>query len=346
MGSLVATVSKWEPYRLLGSADQPVGAVASFFGDLLAAGRSEVTVRSYGMDLPRWFRFLWAVEVAWTARPGWRPAISADGCYYREFGSRVPVGTTPYFGFGAGAQRNGAAWLLRFPPRRRHRTHGQPVSAGPVAACGPRARASQPDGAVWQPEGRVVSATCGQTDPAQHPGCGVQRDPSCDCPRIEIGRWWRSTSPLGRELRSCWPCKPRGVDPGRQLITVVRKGSREAQELPASPDAFVWLRLYQVEMEGRSARTNQTVVVDATEAVSSIDLSRGAPHVRARERRRRHQRHVACAAAHGGLPDGSRSGDAAHRRAVGARARAADHHADLPDPAQRGRDRTRARPPR
>jgi site-specific recombinase XerD len=41
-----------------------------------------------------------------------------------------------------------------------------------------------------------------------------------------------------------------GVDPGRQLITVVRKGSREMQELPASSDAFVWLRLYQVEMEG------------------------------------------------------------------------------------------------
>jgi site-specific recombinase XerD len=41
-----------------------------------------------------------------------------------------------------------------------------------------------------------------------------------------------------------------GVDPGRQLITVTRKGSRETQELPASTDAFVWLRLYQVEMEG------------------------------------------------------------------------------------------------
>lgn len=39
-----------------------------------------------------------------------------------------------------------------------------------------------------------------------------------------------------------------GVDPGRGLITVVRKGSREIQELPASSDAFVWLRLYQVEM--------------------------------------------------------------------------------------------------
>jgi site-specific recombinase XerD len=41
----------------------------------------------------------------------------------------------------------------------------------------------------------------------------------------------------------------RGVDPGRQLITVVRKGAGELQQLPASSDAFVWLRLYQVEME-------------------------------------------------------------------------------------------------
>jgi len=31
---------------------------------------------------------------------------------------------------------------------------------------------------------------------------------------------------------------------------VVRKGSRRVQELPASTDAFVWLRLYQVQMEG------------------------------------------------------------------------------------------------
>jgi site-specific recombinase XerD len=41
-----------------------------------------------------------------------------------------------------------------------------------------------------------------------------------------------------------------GVDPGRQLITVVRKGTGELQQLPASSDAFVWLRLHQVEMTG------------------------------------------------------------------------------------------------
>jgi site-specific recombinase XerD len=38
------------------------------------------------------------------------------------------------------------------------------------------------------------------------------------------------------------------VDPGQQLVTVVRKGSRAIQQLPASSDAFVWLRLYQAQM--------------------------------------------------------------------------------------------------
>jgi site-specific recombinase XerD len=40
-----------------------------------------------------------------------------------------------------------------------------------------------------------------------------------------------------------------GLDPARQLITVVRKGTRIRQELPASTDAFVWLRLYQAEID-------------------------------------------------------------------------------------------------
>jgi site-specific recombinase XerC len=35
------------------------------------------------------------------------------------------------------------------------------------------------------------------------------------------------------------------------VISVVRKGSRAVQQLPASPDAFVWLRLYQQELQGR-----------------------------------------------------------------------------------------------
>jgi integrase len=33
------------------------------------------------------------------------------------------------------------------------------------------------------------------------------------------------------------------------LITVIRKGTRALQQLPASPDAFVWLRLYQAQVQ-------------------------------------------------------------------------------------------------
>jgi integrase len=38
------------------------------------------------------------------------------------------------------------------------------------------------------------------------------------------------------------------VNVGDQLIGVIRKGTRALQWLPASPDAFVWLRLYQHQM--------------------------------------------------------------------------------------------------
>jgi integrase len=40
------------------------------------------------------------------------------------------------------------------------------------------------------------------------------------------------------------------VAPGEQTIGVVRKGNRILQHLPASADAFVWLRLYQQQMHG------------------------------------------------------------------------------------------------
>jgi integrase len=31
---------------------------------------------------------------------------------------------------------------------------------------------------------------------------------------------------------------------------VIRKGTRSLQQVPASPDAFVWLRLYQAQVRG------------------------------------------------------------------------------------------------
>ena len=69
--------------------------------------------------------------------------------------------------------------------------------------------------------------------------------------RTGTGRWWRSGCPPGaRAVGAAGAPRLRDADPGQQLITVIRKGSRALQQLPASPDAFVWLRLYQQQMHG------------------------------------------------------------------------------------------------
>lgn len=48
--------------------------------------------------------------------------------------------------------------------------------------------------------------------------------------------FWISTGARASELLGVRQCD---VDPGQQLITVVRKGSRAIQQLPAAADAFV-----------------------------------------------------------------------------------------------------------
>jgi site-specific recombinase XerC len=59
--------------------------------------------------------------------------------------------------------------------------------------------------------------------------------------------FWVSTGARASELLGL---SRRDADPGQQLIAVIRKGTRHLQQLPASPDAFVWLRLYQAQMHG------------------------------------------------------------------------------------------------
>ena len=65
VGRLVATGNRYEPYQFVNPDGAVVDGAAQFFRDLLAAGKSESTVRSYGTDLLRWFRFCWAIRVDW-----------------------------------------------------------------------------------------------------------------------------------------------------------------------------------------------------------------------------------------------------------------------------------------
>jgi hypothetical protein len=79
-GSLLPVGSRWEPYRLVDPGGGEVAAATAYFRDLQAGGCSEATVRSYGMDLLRWFRFLWASRWRGTGPAGLRLVTSAGGC--------------------------------------------------------------------------------------------------------------------------------------------------------------------------------------------------------------------------------------------------------------------------
>ncbi|MEJ8650717.1 site-specific integrase [Streptomyces sp. MS1.AVA.3] len=56
--------------------------------------------------------------------------------------------------------------------------------------------------------------------------------------------FWVSNGARASELLTS---RQRDALPGEQLLGVIRKGTRAFQQLPSSPDAFVWLRLYQEE---------------------------------------------------------------------------------------------------
>jgi hypothetical protein len=147
---------------------------------------------------------------------------------------------------------------------------------------------------------------------------------------------WVSTGARASELLGATVAD---VDPGQQLITVVRKGTRALQPLPATPDAFVWLRLYQAQLAGlvpagrdeplwwTLRRPFRALGYDAARAAlpgptprwGRTGVPRSSPHRR--------------------VSDGSRPADAADRCAVGARPRPPVDHAALPESDDRGRDR-------
>jgi len=248
VGSLAATGSKWEPYRLLGPSGEPVGAVASFFGDLLAAGRSEATVRSYGMDLLRWFRFLWAVEVAWDRASR---VEARDFCRWLAI-TNGPRGSGRVRPYSVSVRVHSETVLRCFYDFHRDVDTGPMVNPFPLdrSRRGGRAHAHhnpmEPHGnrkaGLYRP--RVVKRIPRNIPDAEFNEIFARLPSHRDRALVAF---YVSTGARASELLTV---PQGGVDPGRQLITVVRKGSREAQELPASPDAFVWLRLYQVEMDG------------------------------------------------------------------------------------------------
>jgi len=269
----------FEPYRLLDPAGAPVGPVAAFLSDLQACGRPATTQRSYALALLRWFRFLWAVGVRWDqatrvdARDFCRWVQVAGkpvGSHWRATSSAVAEsGTTaPARAVQAGAAGPAAG---NGPPGGRYaaatRAHSETVlrgfyefhlqaGSGPMVNPFPLARRGRgrPNehhnpmepfrkeaAGLFRPKvvGRIPRQIPDETFNELFAALGSDRDRALVAFWVSTGA--RACELLGATVGDC--------DPGQQLITVIRKGSRALQQLPACPDAFVWLRLYQSRIQ-------------------------------------------------------------------------------------------------
>ena len=231
------------------------------------------------MDLLRWWRFLDAVGVGWdratrteardfscwiqltvkqrlqTTRPRAARSSRAPGAPNSVTGKPAPGRVCAV---DRGAQRNGVASLLRFSPGLRDRADAEPVSARsvpPVAARRTRITTRWTGGCG---SGRgVTGRRCRSGFRGRSPTSGS----TCCSPRwgpTGTERWSRSGSRPGPRVGTAGDAPVRH-EPGQQLITVVRKGTRAVQQVPASADAFVWLRLYQQELRGESPGRTQPV---------------------------------------------------------------------------------------
>jgi integrase len=273
-GSLEATGDLFEPFRLVDAEGVLVGPAAAYFRELAACGRPAATHRSYGMDLLRWWRFLRAVGVCWDQATS---AEARDFCCWIVLADKPPRPHWRYPGGGAPGITTAVAPGTPNPvtgkrsPGRAYATatvvhcesvlrgfYGFHVEAGtgPMVNPFPLARKRGRANAHHNPMQPFAGERAGRYRPKM-----ARRVPR-QIPDEKFGQvftrlgshrdralvaFWVSTGARASELLGATVAD---ADPGQQLITVIRKGTRALQQLPAAPDAFVWLRLYQLEMAG------------------------------------------------------------------------------------------------
>jgi len=225
---------------LLDASGMPVAEVSEFFRTMLASGSSVSSLRSYALALLRWWRFLAAVDVPWERAS--RVEARDFVLWMRLVG---PAGRSA--GYAPATINHALAVVKMFYADRLAAGEGPLVNPVPDAAHrdGRRVQAHHNPMHPFTPG---VRAPLRQKLPERLPRSlpdhlfdalfavmGSDRDRALLAFYVSTGA--RAAELLGVTLDR--------VDPGEQRIGVRRKGSGRLQWLPASADAFVWLRLYE-----------------------------------------------------------------------------------------------------
>jgi hypothetical protein len=224
VGRLVTTADPWEPYRLLDPAGVVVGAVAAYLRDLQAAGRSPATLRSYGMDLLRWFRFLWAAGMAWDratraeardfcrwllvagkpARPHWRMQNEIQTRVRAAVAAPASAGEA----YAASVRAHSETVLRSFYDFHQDAGSGPILNPFPLdrSRRGGRAHAHHNP---MEPHRNQRTGLYRPTVPARIPrSIPMRSSTSCSpgFPPTGIGPWWPSTCPPAPAPLNC--CRP------------------------------------------------------------------------------------------------------------------------------------------
>jgi integrase/recombinase XerD len=254
-------VVRWLVYDGTGS---PVPPIREFLTDFVAQGNRHGSVRSYAYGLLRWWRWLRAVGVDWhqaTPVEGrdlvlWLMHASKQRVHARTkslatAGTVNPITRKRYLDdrYAARTIRHSNAVIRAFYQYWIDDRHQGPlVNPIPLDRGRGRPHAHHNPLDPNRPEGRL---RYNPKLPKQQPreisderwrdlfgALASHRDRALLALVVSNGA--RSEEILGLRMVD--------VDWGDQLIRVVRKGTRAEQWLPASPESFVWLRLYVAEL--------------------------------------------------------------------------------------------------
>jgi len=245
------------PWELVDGAGHRVEPVCRFLRELVAQKRSPATLRSYAYVLQRWWRFLLAVGIRWDqATPAdlrdfvlWllhvhKPLVRRRTVSAATAGTVNPFTRKQYLGdrYGSATIAHSNAVLRSFYE------FWIEQGAGPLVNPVPRfpTRGGRPQG-HHNPEGRL---RYDPPRPKRRPRAmpdglwldlfkAMRSDRDRAILALDVSTGARAAELLGL-------CGA-DVDWGDQLIQVRRKGTQAQQWLPASPDAFVWLRLYYAQ---------------------------------------------------------------------------------------------------
>lgn len=232
---------------LLDATGAPVAEVGDFFSSMLASGASVSSLRSYGLALLRWWRFLAAIDVPW--QRACRAEARDFVLWMRMVGPANRAG-----GYAPATINHALAVVKMFYADRAAAGQGPVVNPVP-AAVHRLGRRVQPHRNPMQPFTPGRRAPLRQKLPERLPrslpdgvfdrlfaALGSDRDRALLAFYVSTGA--RAAELLGVTVDL--------VDPGEQRIGVHRKGSGRLQWLPASADAFVWLRLYEQQVNRSS----------------------------------------------------------------------------------------------